>query len=98
MDEIKVDLDAVRRQWGGQASTVAKSKANRRGVERSVRKSSDFWTGRSAQWNIRMTPELKADVQAFVAEHEGMSIAEFFETAALELMGKKRGKNRAASE
>jgi hypothetical protein len=56
-----------------------------------VRKSSEFWTGRSAQLNIRMTPELKYDVQAAASEFS-MSMAEFFETAMLEFIAKRRAK------
>jgi predicted HicB family RNase H-like nuclease len=90
MDELD-PLEAVRKMWSGANATPAKAKANRRRIEKAANKSSDYWTGRSAQLNIRMTPEIKADVQASAAEF-GMSMAEFFETAVLELIAKKRGK------
>jgi hypothetical protein len=89
MDEIA--LSKVRALWGGQNADPAKAKANRRHAEKAASKSSDFWTGRSAQLNIRMTPELKSDVQAAAAEF-GMTMADFFETAVLEFITKRRAK------
>jgi predicted HicB family RNase H-like nuclease len=74
----------------GANATPAKAKANRRRIEKAANKSSDYWTGRSAQLNIRMTPELKTDVQTAAADF-GMSMADFFETAVLEFIAKNRG-------
>jgi hypothetical protein len=92
MDEIaESDLAKVRALWAGPTASAAKAKATRRSIERQVRKSSEFWTGRSAQLNIRMTPDLKTEVQAAVAKC-GMSMAEFFETAMLEFISKRRAK------
>jgi predicted HicB family RNase H-like nuclease len=89
VDEITNDLDKVRQLWSSSTATAAKAKAKRRNVEKATRKSSEFWTGRSAQLNIRMTPELRADVQEAASEF-GMSMADFFETAVLEFITKRR--------
>jgi predicted HicB family RNase H-like nuclease len=89
MDEVANDLAKIRAKWSSPNGTAAKAKSNRRSVEKGVRKSSEFWTGRSEQLNVRLTPELKTAVQAAAADF-GMSMAEFFETAVTELM--KRGK------
>jgi hypothetical protein len=78
--------------WNGANANPAKAKANCRRVEKAASKASGYWTGRSAQLKIRMTPELKADVQSAVEEFE-MSMADFFETAVLEFIAKKRGQN-----
>jgi predicted HicB family RNase H-like nuclease len=90
MDEL--DPDAIRKMWSGANATPAKAKANRARAEKAASKASDYWTGRSAQLNVRMTPELKIDVQEAAAEF-GMSMADFFETAMLEFIAKKRGKS-----
>ena len=91
MDKLD-PLDAVRRMWSGGNATPAKAKANRRNIQKAANAASEYWTGRSAQLNIRMTPELKADVQAAAAEFN-MSMADFFETAVLEFIAKKRDSN-----
>ncbi len=90
MDEVNTnELAKIRQLWNSPNATVGKAKANRRGVERGVRKSSEFWTGRSAQLNIRLTPDLKEAVHKAAADF-GMSMAEFFEVAVTEMI--KRGK------
>lgn len=92
MDEVvKSDLDKVRQNWASHASNTGKAKRQRRNVERSVDRTSTYWTGRSAQMNIRMTPEVKEDVHRAAAEL-GMSMADFFESAVLAFISSKRGK------
>jgi hypothetical protein len=89
MDEVSNDLSKVRAMWSAPTSTTAKAKAQRRKIEKAAK--SGFWTGRSAQMNIRMTPELKDDVQKAAADF-GMSMADFFESAVLAFISSKRGK------
>lgn len=91
MDEIANDLSALRAQWSGATATTAKAKAKRRAVEKSISRSSEYWTGRSAQLNVRMTPELKTAVQNAATEF-GMSMADFFEAAMVAYIEKKRAK------
>jgi hypothetical protein len=92
MDEIaESDLAKVRALWSAETGNPEKAKAIRRRTEKLASKTGDYWTGRSAQMNIRMTPDLKTEVQAAVAK-SGMSMAEFFEMAMLEFMAKRRAK------
>ena len=86
MDEIANDLKSVRALWSAPTATTAKAKAQRRKVEKAAK--SGFWTGRSAQLNIRMTPELRDDVQKAAADL-GMSMADFFESAVLAFITSK---------
>jgi hypothetical protein len=90
MDDV-ASLAKVRAMWASQNANPATAKANRRKAEKAASKAGDYWTGRSAQLNIRMTPELKTDVQAAVAEF-GMSMADAFEEAMLAFITKRRGK------
>ena len=88
MDEIANPLAKVRALWSGPNAKLITAKANRRKIE----KAASYWTGHSAQLNIRLTPELKDNVQAAAAEF-GLSMADFFETAVLEFITKRRGKS-----
>lgn len=91
MDDVANSLDKARALWAGANAKPANAKTNRRKAEKAVSKNGDYWTGRSAQLNIRCTPELKGDVQEAASEF-GMSMADFFETAVLEFITKKRAK------
>jgi hypothetical protein len=91
MDGMKARYDKIRSVFAGENANPAKAKANRRRVEKAASKGADYWTGRSAQINIRCTPELKADLQAAVA-NAGEVMANVFEEMALRWMeGQKRG-------
>jgi predicted HicB family RNase H-like nuclease len=91
MDEITHDLAKIRGAWGSTNANAAKAKTNRRRIEKAARRSSEFYTGRSEQLNVRLTEELKAAVQT-AAKNAGLSMAEFFEmvmTAHLQSGGGK---------
>jgi hypothetical protein len=82
MDGMKARYDRIRSVFAGENASPAKAKANRRKVEKAASKGADYWTGRSAQWNIRLTPELKADLQAEMVARD-IKIADAFEEMAL---------------
>jgi hypothetical protein len=87
MDGMTERYNRIRASFIGENADPAKAKANHRKAAKAASRSADYWTGRSAQLNIRMTPELKADVQAEVAAR-GMSMADAFEEMCLAWIAK----------
>jgi hypothetical protein len=88
MDGMKARYDRIRASFIGENADPAKANANHRKAAKAASKGADYWTGREAQWNIRLTPELKADIQAEIAARD-MKIADAFEEAFLAWMAKK---------
>jgi len=81
-EEEAFDMSAARKLW--EQKNVTRKKADRKGQRKklvaSVDKRSLRATGRTAQFNFRATPGMKAEAQA-AAEAAGLSIAEWMELA-----------------
>jgi predicted HicB family RNase H-like nuclease len=80
--EEAYDMTAARKLWEAKKVTRKKSerKSQRKKLAASVDKRSLRATGRTAQFNFRATPEMKARAQE-AAEAAGLSIAEWMELA-----------------
>ena len=95
-EEEAFDMSAARKLW--EQKNVTRKKADRKGQRKklvaSVDKRSLRATGRTAQFNFRATPEMKAKAQE-AAEAAGLSIAEWMELAVAAYLARDREQSGA---
>jgi hypothetical protein len=89
MDEIT--LNAIRQKFRkAEGPRVGRARAEFAKAQRSVNRTSDHYTGRSAQMNVRCTPGFKDEMRKAAAEFGFPSLGEFVAEVLSEYVAKRR--------